>query len=63
MSEDSDVGSLVIIAIAFIFFTIEFSIKGFAHDLLLETGVLLVSTKLIVMAYKNCVTSEEMTPQ
>jgi len=31
--------------------------KGFTHDLLLEVGVFLVSVKLIIMAYKNNVST------
>ena len=31
--------------------------KGFTHDLLLEAGVFLVSVKLIIMAYKNNVST------
>jgi hypothetical protein len=35
------------------FFVTALFVKGFTHDLLLEAGVLLVSIKLIMMAYKN----------
>lgn len=34
--------------------------KGFTHDLLLEAGVLLVSIKIIMMNYKNSLTSKEI---
>jgi hypothetical protein len=63
MSEHFDVGSIIIIIITFILFTIALFAKGFTHDLLLETGVLLVSVKLIVMAYKNSVTSKEISKE
>ena len=60
MSEHFDMGSLVIISITCILFTIALFTKGFTHDLLLEAGVLLVSAKLIVMAYKHSVASKEI---
>jgi hypothetical protein len=34
--------------------------QGFTHDLLLETGVFLVSVKLILGAYQNRVATEEL---
>ncbi len=60
MNKHFDMGSLVIIAITCILFTIALFTKGFTHDLLLEAGVLLVSAKLIVMAYKHSVASKEI---
>jgi hypothetical protein len=48
-----DTGSLLVIFITFILFTAALFLKGFTHDLFLETGVFLVSVKLILMAYKN----------
>jgi hypothetical protein len=63
MREHFDIGSLVIIAITFILFATALFTKGFTHDLLLEAGVFLVSVKLIVMAYKNSLTSKEMTKE
>ena len=53
--EHFDTGSLIIIIITFVLFLGALYSKGFAHDLLLEAGVLLVSIKLIMMAYKNSV--------
>jgi len=32
--------------------------KGFTHDLLLETGIFLVSVKLIIMARSNNISNE-----
>lgn len=55
-----DVGSLVIIVITFIFFTMALFFTGFTHDLLLEAGVFLVSLKLIIMAYKASVTANDI---
>ncbi len=53
MLEHFDLGSMVIIAVTFILFTIALFSTGFTHDLFLESGVLLVSIKLIIMAYKS----------
>jgi hypothetical protein len=55
-----DAGSIVVIAITFILFAMALFFTGFTHDFLLEAGVFLVSVKLIVMAYKSSVTSEEI---
>ena len=55
-----DVGSLVIIAITFILFVMALFFTGFTHDILLETGVFLISLKLIVMAYKASVTAKDI---
>lgn len=60
MKEHFDPGSLVIIAITLVLFAVALFIKGFTHDLLLEAGVFLVSLKLIVMSYKNSVTSKQL---
>ena len=54
------VGSIIVIAITFIFFTMALFTTGFTHDLLLEAGVFLVSVKLIIMAYNASVTSEDI---
>ena len=43
----------MIIVITFVCFAIALFVKGFTQALLLEIGVLLVSIKLMVMAYKN----------
>ena len=55
-----DVGSIIIIAITFVLFAMALFFTGFTHDLLLEAGVFLVSVKLIVMAYKSSVESENI---
>ena len=60
MSNHSDIGSSVIIAITFGLFAAALLTKGFTHDLLLEAGVFLVSVKLIVMAYKNAMASKKI---
>jgi hypothetical protein len=60
MSEHFDAGSLVIIIITFVLFTVALFVKGMTHDLLLEAGVFLVSVKLIMMAYKNSVAGKKI---
>ena len=48
-----DKGTIVVIVITIILFSVALFLKGFTHTLLLEAGVLLVSIKLIMMAYRN----------
>ncbi|MBL4782226.1 MAG: hypothetical protein JKX92_08290 [Porticoccaceae bacterium] len=48
-----DFGSILVIIITFVLFALALFFTGFTHDLLLESGVFLVSVKLIVMAYKS----------
>jgi hypothetical protein len=55
LKEHFDKGSLSIIIITFILFAVALFTKGVTHALLLEAGVLLVSIKLIMMAYKSSV--------
>ena len=47
-----DTGSVIVILITVILFVVALFVKGLTKDMLLETGVLLVSVKLIMMAYK-----------
>ena len=58
--EHFDFGSILIIAVTFILFAIALFSTGFTHDLLLESGVLLVSVKLIIMAYKNSLANQKI---
>jgi Flp pilus assembly protein TadB len=55
-----DVPSRLVIALTVGLFAVALAVKGLGHDLLLEAGVLLVSVKLIVMAYKNSVANERL---
>ncbi|MFZ0490361.1 MAG: hypothetical protein WBV11_05985 [Salegentibacter sp.] len=48
-----DLGNVVVIAVTFILFAIALFTTGFTKDLLLETGVFLVSIKLIMMSRAN----------
>jgi len=50
-----DFGSISVIGITFLLFIVALFTQGLTHDLLLEAGVLLVSIKLILMAYRNAV--------
>lgn len=63
MREHIDTASLVVIVVTFVLFTLALFTTGFTHDLLLEVGVFLVSVKLIMMAYKNSVTSKKTLEQ
>ena len=48
-----DPGTIIVIAVTVLLFTVALFVKGFTHNLLVEAGVLLVSIKLIMMAYRN----------
>jgi len=50
-----DPPSLLVITVTAALFLLALLIKGFTHDMLLEAGVLMISIKLILMAYKNSV--------
>jgi hypothetical protein len=58
-----DNGTLAVIAVTLVLFVIALATKGLTHDILLEAGVFLVSVKLILMGYKNSVTSSELGRQ
>ena len=60
MIKQFDFGSVLIIFITFVLFAIALFVKGLTKDLLLEAGVLLVSIKLIMMAYRTNVISNKM---
>ena len=55
-----DAGSLLVIFITLVLFVASLYFTGFTHELLLEAGVFLVSVKLIIMSYKNSVTSGKL---
>jgi hypothetical protein len=58
MVKNLDTGSLIVILVTFVLFALALFTKGFTHDLLLETGVFLVSVKLIIMAYRTNVNNQ-----
>jgi len=55
-----DVPSRLVIGLTLALFAMALAVKGVGHDLMLEGGVLLVSIKLIMMAYKNSVANERL---
>ena len=60
MTKNFDLASIIVIVVTFVLFAIALFVKGFAKDLLLEAGVLLVSIKLIMMAHKNNMANQEV---
>jgi uncharacterized membrane protein len=48
-----DTGTIIVIVITVLLFTVALFVKGFTNALLLEAGVLLVSIKLIMITYRN----------
>jgi hypothetical protein len=55
-----DRGTIIVILITGLLFTIALFVKGFTHNLLLEAGVLMVSIKLILMAYRNSINYSDL---
>ena len=55
MKKHFDIGSMIVIIITFVLFILALFTKGFTHDLLLESGVFLVSVKLIMMSRANSI--------
>ena len=55
MAKHYDPWAIIVIALTLILFIAALFLKGFSHDMLLETGVFLISLKLIMMSYKNSV--------
>jgi hypothetical protein len=53
MKKNYDLSSIIVISVTFILFLIALFTKGLTHDILLEAGVLLVSIKLIIMAFRT----------
>ena len=53
-----DPASAVVIAVTLALFGVALATKGFTHDILLESGVFLVSVKLIVLGYESRVASQ-----
>lgn len=53
-----DPWSITVIAVTFVLFLIALFMQGLTHDLLLESGVFLVSLKLIMMSHKQSAISE-----
>ncbi len=59
-SYPAGLASIVVVVLTFVLFAVAMFTKGWTHDLLLEAGVFLVSVKLILMSYRNSVTTREI---
>ena len=55
LAKHFDPPSLLVITITAALFLLALLVKGLTHDMLLEAGVLMISIKLVLMAYKNSV--------
>jgi hypothetical protein len=55
--QSSDPWASIIISLSVGLFVVALFVKAFAHELLLEAGVFLVSVKLILMSKKNAETA------
>jgi hypothetical protein len=55
LAKHFDPPSLLVITITAALFMLALLVKGLTHDMLLEAGVLMISIKLVLMAYKNSV--------
>ncbi len=60
MKKYFDLGSNLIIILTFTLFVAAIYTSGLTHNLFLETGVLLVSIKLIMMNHKNSLTNQKL---
>ena len=63
LRERLDMGSLVIIFITFTLFVVSLFQKGLSHEILIDTGIFLVSVKLIVMSFKNNLYMKDLNQQ
>lgn len=60
MKKHFDTWSVAVIVLTLVLFALALVEKGFAHDLLLEAGVFLVSAKLVLMSYKQSVSTTSL---
>jgi protein-S-isoprenylcysteine O-methyltransferase Ste14 len=60
MRKRFDPWSILVIALTLVLFVVALFVKGVQHDLLLETGVFLVSVKLILMSHKSTILGREV---
>jgi hypothetical protein len=60
MKKYVDIGNASVIAITFVLFILALITTGLTKNLLLETGVFLVSIKIILMNYKTSRSSKEI---
>ncbi|HSU68839.1 MAG TPA: hypothetical protein VLJ39_18300 [Tepidisphaeraceae bacterium] len=59
-SKHFDIPSILTITVTLVLFVLAVFHNGLTHDLLLEAAVFLVSVKLILMSYKNGVTTKKL---
>jgi len=55
-----NLGSLVVVVVTFVLFTLALFTKGFTHDLILEAAIFLVSVKLIIMMHRSKVATDSL---
>ena len=60
MNKYMDRGSFVVAVITLVLFIAALFAQGISHDIFLETGVFLVSVKIIIMAYRNGVDVDQL---
>ena len=56
-------GSMAVIVITFTLFVVSLFQKGLTHEILVDTGIFLVSVKLIVMSFKNNLYMKDLNQQ
>jgi len=61
--KSSDPWTSVVILLTVGLFSLSLAVKGITHELFLESGVFLVSVKLILMAGKNAASEERIERQ
>ncbi|MDR3566542.1 MAG: hypothetical protein P4L43_00785 [Syntrophobacteraceae bacterium] len=55
-----DIGAFLVVIITFMLFALSLFLKGITHDMLLETGVFLVSVKLILLSHESKIMNKSM---
>ena len=63
LRERLDMGSMAIIVITFTLFAVSLFQKGLIHEILVDTGIFLVSVKLIVMSFRNNLYMKDLNQQ
>ncbi|MCD4653951.1 hypothetical protein K8T06_08435 [bacterium] len=63
MNKYIDIATLIIIVTTFALFSVALLAHGITRDLFLEVGILLVSVKLILLAYKNSMYNKEISKE
>ena len=55
-----DIGSSLVIITTFVLFAVSLLLKGLTHEILLETGVFLVSVKIIILSHEGNMMKKSM---